>query len=400
LKLKNPVIGIAALSVVLMSAQALAPGLSSIMGAYNISEAAAALLITIPPLVMIPSTLLGASVLRYISKKNLSLLSILLITVAGVMPYFLTNFAIILVTRGFVGAGLGFLTCIGPGLSADYYPAGRARDRVTGIHGAFAGGGGLIYSIIGGWLCSIDVKAIFLVYLICLIPLLIVFLSLPASGAEIHSDKPSVQPETSFEAKESGTKKDSSIDPKIFVFSAQAWIFMVCSMTLMMNISQVVVGDGVGTTVDAGLITSLFSVGGFLVGFTFSHLVRFLKGHILTVGAVLSAAGLLLTALTRSIAIYCIASVIGGIGLNLFMTACVAAIGNKIRPEARNASFGIFMSINNLAQFISPIVIAAVSAPIGGDPRTKIIVSASILIVMSAVMFILSFRNKKAALRA
>ena len=146
LKKKNVIASIIALSLLLMSGQALNPGLARLMAEYGVSESTVMLLATIPPLAVIPGTFTGSFLLRRFTKKAVGIAAAILITVCGTIPIFIDNFAAVLATRFFVGIGLGFLNCVVPSLPSEYYSPGDMRETATGIHGDFAGGGGLIFS--------------------------------------------------------------------------------------------------------------------------------------------------------------------------------------------------------------------------------------------------------------
>lgn len=381
---KNVIASIIALSLLLMSGQALNPGLARLMAEYGVSESAVMLLVTIPPLAVIPGTFIGSLILRHFTKKAVGIAASLLITVCGTLPVMIDNFTIVLVTRFLVGIGLGFLNCVTPGLPSDYYPPGDLRETANGIHGAFAGGGGLIFSSIAGWLCSIRVKAIYLVYLICLIPAVVVYLTLPS--------RPEITDPSSESGNDVKTRADDgsgkAFDRRILSYAVKIFIFLLFSISMSMNMSQLVEGYGIGTVADVGIIMAIFSVGGFLVGFTFSRIKKALGKYTLSAGTVLSAAGILLVVLTRSIPIYCIGSLTSGIGLNIFITSCVSDIGNKFRAESRTLSFAILMSANHFAQFLSPLVLNPLNALFGGNTVTKLLIASLMLFAFGIFLFI------------
>ncbi|MGI6577932.1 MAG: MFS transporter [Eubacteriales bacterium] len=397
MKRKNVIPSIIALSLLLMSGQALNPGLASLMTEYGVSESTVVLLATIPPLAVIPGTFIGSFILRHFSKKIVGIAASILIAVSGALPVFISNFTVVLVTRVFVGIGLGFINCLAPSLPSDYYPPGDSREKANGIHGAFAGGGGLIFSSLAGWLCSIQVKAIYLVYLICLIPAAIVFLTLP-------DDPPTAYISSENKAKSNANGKNGkgkAFDSRILPYAVKIFIFLLFAISMSMNISQLVEGYGIGTVADAGIITAVFSIGGFIVGFTFSQLMKALKEFTLSIGTVLAAIGILLVVLTRSIPIYCMASVISGVGFNIFITACVSDIGNKFSPEARTVSFAIVMSANHFAQFMSPIILDPLSNLFGGGTVIKLLIASLMLFAFSAFLFLSAFlKNNDAPQKA
>lgn len=390
MKKKNVIASIIALSLLLMSGQALNPGLARLMAEYGVSESTVMLLATIPPLAVIPGTFTGSFLLRRFTKKAVGIAAAILITVCGTIPIFIDNFAAVLATRFFVGIGLGFLNCVVPSLPSEYYSPGDMRETANGIHGAFAGGGGLIFSSIAGWLCSIQVKAIYLVYLTCLIPAAVVFLTLPSKP---DMPGPASDMETDDAARAEGGK-GKAFDPRILSYAVKIFIYLLFSIAMSMNMSQLVEGYGIGTVTDTGIIMAVFSVGGFLVGFSFYRIKKALGKFTLSVGTILSASGIMLVVLTRSVPIYCIASVISGIGLNIFITACVSDIGNKFSPESRTLSFAIVMSANHFAQFMSPIVLNPLNDFLGGNTITKLLIASIMLFAFGSYLFISSAVKK------
>ena len=162
----KPKIAIAAMSLLAMASLGITPALSSIAGAYpDISQNTMALLLTLPTITVMIASLFVSKLNQYLSKKKLALLGILIVIISGLIPYFITDFTVVLITRAILGIGVGIVNPVAASLPMDHYSGGKDRDQALGIQSAFSGGSAILFTMIGGYLAVSDWKMCYLVYL-------------------------------------------------------------------------------------------------------------------------------------------------------------------------------------------------------------------------------------------
>jgi MFS family permease len=335
----------------------------------------------VPMLTSVPFSLICARMTLFISKRNLTLYSFVLIMVGGVLPYFLSDFGSVIVFRALMGVGLGFVNSIAPSLASDFYVPGKKRDTVMGIQGASTGLGGIVLSALGGWLCVFGAKITFLSYLVC-IPLgLIFFLTMEDRGKERRPEK---TPHGGM----------GQFDPKAIKYALAAFIF-ICSFSVFgLNVAYKIVDSGIGNTVDAGYVASVNSLGNMLLGLMFGVVAGALKKWSRFIGAIAAGIGMAAVGLAGTVGFAIAASFIMGAGMGLFVTSCIRDVCSDVRPEAVTMSVSLLMSMMCLAQFLSPIFVELLMPIFGDSTVNRFLVSGGGMLLIGISVGIINILPK------
>lgn len=364
----KPVICVCIISSMLMAALALSPGLKELMAAYQISESAASLAITLPYLISIPFTLLTGYLTNCFSKKSLSLLGIMIVIVTGVLPYFLEEFAMILVARAIMGAGLGLLFTLAPSLGPDYYPEGHMLSLTIGMQSAWAGSGGFVFNIISGYLVQTQTRNIYLVYGLCIIFFFAVLVLLPYQPV-------------------SAKKRPEKIlfTPKGMFTALLTFLFISAGMTLSLSISPYLAETGMGNAAQAGYVTSFYSFAAFAVGCCYVFISGFLRNYAIWAACIISAVGMGFCAAVPNIIFTYVGAALVGAGLSIFMPSCVNQIV-KTTPEALvSMNVSIMMVGSSVGQTLSGIFINPIAGYFGEHIAIRFYVSAVVFILVGLI---------------
>lgn len=103
---------------------------------------------------------------------------LILYVVAGVGAYWVDNMAVLLVLRALLGVSVGVIMPLSTGLLAYYFPPEK-QARLMGLAAAMNQMGGIVATLLAGFLATISWNCAFLVYLLGLIALVLAFFSLP-----------------------------------------------------------------------------------------------------------------------------------------------------------------------------------------------------------------------------
>ncbi len=163
------ILAISLLSISLSAGVALVPVLSDIAAAFPNRKEFVQYLITLPSLFMMFSSLLTNNLSKKISLKLIAVISIFIITFAGISPYWINSFGYLLYTRCMMGIGLGLLNTVVMSLPALYFNDSNTRDSAVGIQSAFVCVGGILFNILSGTVAIYGWKYIFLVQLLNII---------------------------------------------------------------------------------------------------------------------------------------------------------------------------------------------------------------------------------------
>jgi len=138
------------------------PALAGIAKAFpEMSPQSIQMVVTLPSLLLMPSTLVCGALSRKIGKKKLVIIGMLLFGIGGITPAFYGGIIFILILRAVFGVGVGFLLPLSQALVVDYFE-GHDREVFMGYSASNASIFGIIFTLLGGFLCDIYWRYTFL----------------------------------------------------------------------------------------------------------------------------------------------------------------------------------------------------------------------------------------------
>ena len=359
----KPVICVCLMSAMLMASQALSPGISQLMVLYGAGESAVSLSITLPYLIAVPFALIAGNLAEKYSLRGLLLSGGVLICITGLGPYFVTDFAAVLLMRGCMGIGLGLLFTLTPAMAPAYYPEGAMRNLTIGMQSAWAGSGGFVFNILSGYLVRKKAQNIYLVYGLCVLFVVIVWILLPTL--------------TVGEKKE----KCSGFKPDGLFTGFLTFLFLSAGMTIALSVSVYLPERGLGGSVESGYVTSAYSAAAFIVGCLYILFAKILKERAVTAACLLAALGMFLCVFGGNLPCICIGSGMAGAGLSLFMPGCINRIICTVPADDVSMSIAVMMVGSCLGQTFSGAIINPVASLFGSGISIRFIVAAVLLLV-------------------
>jgi len=368
------ILTISFLSIPLSAGIALVPVLSNIAAAFPNQEGSIQLLITVPSLFMMFSSLLTDKLSEKTSLKTTTIISIIIILFSGISPYWINNFAYLLCTRAFMGIGLGLLNTAIASLPALYFSDDKSRDSAVGIQSAFVCAGGILFNILSGTFAKYNWKFVFLVQLLNIVPLIVAMILMPKTENK-------------------KVKTDISNKKNIFVKSAIpvaaiSFICIILTCTYPLNLSLFVERSGLGNSQFVGLLASINSAIGFFIGLVFGKVYSKTKGKTLTLGLILTAAALLIVRSSPNQAILLIGSVFFGIGTSFISPTLYSMLYKRVKQEEIVLSVALLGIASNVSQFISPFIINPIAKAVDGNniEGTRLFVASILIIVLLLIL--------------
>lgn len=374
------ILTISFLSIPLSAGIALVPVLSNIATAFPNQQGWIQLLITIPSLFMMFSSLLTDKLSRQSSLKTITIVSIIIILFSGLSPYWINNFVYLLCTRALMGIGLGLLNTVIASLPALYFSDNKSRDSAVGIQSAFVCAGGILFNILSGTLAKYDWKFVFLVQLLNIVPLLIAILLMPKTENE-------------------KAETDSSNRGNIFVRSAIpvaaiSFICIILTCTYPLNLSLFVDKGGLGSSQFVSVLTSINSAIGFFVGLIFGKVYSKAKDNTLLVGLTLTAVALFIVNFSPNQTVLLVGSICFGVGSSFISPTLYSMLYKRVKQEQIVLSVALLGIASNVSQFVSPFLINPIANIIdGGNVEGSRFVVAGVLIMV--LMLVLALQNRK-----
>ena len=365
-------LGVLPVFALAQSVQVVNPALQSLSEYYaGIPYSVVLLLSSLVSLVVIPcSALAGGLAGRKVGYRALALTAMACVLVGGALPYWVMgSFPLTLICRMAVGVGIGIASPLSSALVMRLLPPER-QAFWQGAGTAVMNLCGVCYQSLAGVVCLWDVRYIWLVYGIVLIPLLLTLFFL--------KEPPAMPPAPAARGKgklPAGT---------LLTCGGFGLLYLFLSPVLL-NISSILVGEGLGSSATAGAILSAYSAGGMAAGFVFGGVYKLLGRMTIPVSLLLQAAGLAGCAFGRSAALIGAGTVLFGVAIHWIWPACIMEFSRL--PDGKGAlASGLFISALNIGTFLGSPFIGLVEMVSGSaDPRLPVIAGfAGTLLVAAA----------------
>ena len=292
---------------------------------------------TIPYLTLIVGSLLVGWLTHHISVKRLELISLLLIGVLGMTPFFIANFWVLFVTRMLIGLGFGVISPMNNTIITVTMPPEK-RAGFMGLHVVAMGIGAMSASLIGGLLASIHYRYFFLIYLMAF-----------ATWFFIQFTMKDVIPQAGQSRGMRG-------------YGRQIWLLSACSFfhTILINAFSTNLGIyvlqnlkmGTGVT---GAINTVNSILALLVGIFFAKIAGFFGKYTIVFAIGAAALG------------FGCALMIPGIAGIVLASGCMQRISMAVPPDEVAGAGGVFSVAGSIGGLIGPIVLGYAAALLGGN---------------------------------
>lgn len=366
----------------IMAGAAVASGIGSISAAFpDVPVAVVKLVVSLPPLLMIFSSLATGALNRRVGTKPLVITGLALFVIGGVGAGFTDSIPQMLVFRAVLGIGTGMILPFSTGLIAASY-SGPEKGRMMGYSFSANNLGAMIANILAGILATISWRDMFEVYWIGLVSLLMVavFLrGLPGGRRPDTCGKGGPDP-----AEDSTGMTPAKIPPRTYLVALGAMALMMMFYLIVTNLALVIGGKGLGDSAVSGYVfaanTLVMMVMGMLLTRTM-RLGRFFVPVFLTV----LAAGLLGVFMSTSLAMLVAPIVLCGAGLGSLLPYFINLASEGVPEELGVRVMSVTMGFAWFGQFLSPLFYSALSSATGLDVTCMFPLTSAVLVIVAAV---------------
>ncbi|HEY3424506.1 MAG TPA: MFS transporter [Negativicutes bacterium] len=372
-------LAVLSVSLLSMGATAVSPAIANISAAFkDSSPQTIMLLVSLPSITMVVVSLMFGKLAEFMGRRTLFFIAIALFLVGGVAPYFLNDMTAILIMRSILGAGLGISIPLATILVPDFFN-GPERATVMGLQSVFVSIGGIIWAMLGGLLCTISWQHTFLAYLFAILVFLFVLFCLP-------------EPAKIQQGAGNGTLAEKvPLGWQVYLLQGTYFVYALLIMVFFTNAAIQVAGEKIGDAASAGLALMAFTIGGLVTGFFFGKIMQALKNFTISVGWLITGAGIIIFSSVHDFNLILVGSFLAGIGFSVTCPAIFVTL-STIVPKSRVAtSIAVAFSLGGIGQFIAPVIFEFISFQLGHGPgRFSLFVSA---IVFLAVGLLLTLQN-------
>lgn len=390
-------LGIYLCALLMMGAIAIASGLGSIMGAFSEVHPNTIVfyIISVPCLVVIPTTIIAGKLMETIAKKTLMIVGVLFWLVGGVAPFFMGhNLMAIVAMRAIFGVGIGMAQTLCAALVVENFDDPDERNKTMGNVAGFQMLGTIIFSLVSGQLAAVGWHVAFLVHLFAIASLVGAIVCLPYRKPEATSG--------------SGEKAKFKPTNEMWIWCIGFFVLMIVGQTYANTASAIIMGRGFGGPVAAGYSLAIFALGGFVMGLMFGKVAAMFKNMTLSFGIVLTAVSYLTITFAPNLALSYVGAFIFGLGLSVCIPCILNGSAGSVEPTSAGMAVSIATCLQNVGMAVCPYVVMPIGLMLAGSiggGQTFIVGSggveqgallfSSIVLIVLAISFALINAKKK-----
>lgn len=308
---------------------------------------------------------------RRVSYRALAAVATLTVGVVGSLPFFCDDFLFVLGTRAVAGFAQGVLSTLYNGTVAlSVFPLDRAT-RVQGAGSIVGNLAGIFYQVSSAALAAVSIRYIWLIHAFLLVPFALDVLFMPRAPLSADAGEKGA----AAACGSAGARTRSPL-PLIAVGVAVVYAaFLLFMGPVNLVVSNVISGEGLGTSGDIAMICTLYTVGGMLGGVAFDRFYHLSGRWFFLCSLGLLALGIGSAAFTHSVAGYAFGAACCGFALFLFQPGSMAFLSTEVGPAALAGVSGFFMAAGSLASFANTPYMMLVATATGNDnPRYPLMV--------------------------
>jgi len=366
-------IAIMAASSIMLMTLAMSPILAEVARAFpDAPTSSVQMLVVLPGLIAVPFSLLAGRVTTLIPKKTIVLFAMTVMMLGGLLPFlFHASLAPLLAASAVIGVGLGFLIPISSALISDTFK-GHERGALMGVQSAVINAGGMLTVILAGLLARTYWLYAYLVFLLIIPAIMVVAVLLP-KGAVIK------QPDGN----------GFRLNPAITYLCLAAFSFGLLYTTYSTNVALYLDSTHLGDATSAGVAISLLTAAGIAAGLLFGRLFKVFRSFTLPAAIGLTAAGLFLTFIGRSLPVVLVGGFLCGYGFSTVMPFGVFQATQAVPPAASAFAIAIFTASVSIGSFASPFVVNGLAGLSGNDTtQTRFLIATVGLLALFAATMI------------
>lgn len=327
-----------------MAGAAVAPALHVIQNYFSdVNQTLVQMIISIPALFIALTNMIFPKLCKYFRAKELVLAGLILYTVGGCAAGLFSNIYLVLIFRALVGVGVGIIMPLSTGLLSFYYTRDK-QDKLMGYSSAMNQMGGVVATLISGFLAGISWRASFLVYLMGLISIVLCLLFLP--NEKIGS---------------TGGKKETGVFKRYYMFIIAIFLLMFTFFVYPSTFAIETAKEGIIPQQYVAVIMAAMDLIAFFGGLAFVHIKkRFGMATKFVAPALFFGGYVLLFAIGGWIGALAGSALIGfanGLGIPFIMSTA----GQRAGKAAATTVMPMLSMAMYLAQFVTPMILSAVN---------------------------------------
>lgn len=364
-------VGLLSVSLLVTTAGAITANLPSIIAEYpQINSVMIEFMMTMPSLLTILTVLYSHRLAKIVGYKSLVIFGIVLLLVAGVLPYYFHSIWLLALSRVLFGVGIGLFHPLLFSFATTFFE-GDELAKVIGLQSACEGLGGMFSTFIVGLLLVNGWRNSFFVHLLA-IPVLVLFMIfVPRIQVK---DKPVMKHKTADQS-------SSPIWRQVLLVVVAMSLYMVVGVKM----TAILMEKGYGSATSSSNLLALIGLGAMAAGLLFSKVTLTTKKWTIPISLLSLSLGMLLFAYSSNLLTDGVAVILCGFSARTFFPFLMNQVNqNDDGNKERNTS--LLLIGNNIAIAFAPIKIAALQAINPLDGNVGLLISGALILIVIAAM--------------
>lgn len=336
-------------SILVASAAAITANIPSMAAAMpSQSIESVEMLTTISSLFLMFAVLMSNFIAKKIGYKQTIMTGLCIVAVAGVLPAIVGDFYVILISRAFLGFGIGLFNSLLV-VMVNYFYEGNERSTVFGLQSACEGLGGVAVTFIAGQLMSISWQAPFYAYLIAIPSVFLFGYFVPKVETTFILEK--TEGTVEYEIKKNLSNKVLMI----FGYVGLIFIIAILYMTMGIKTAALMLNSGYANLQDASLVFVFVGIGAVFSGLLFGRVLLCLRKYTLLVAFSCMAVSMFLIGISNHTVFTVLGGFLLGFGFRITMPYLINSINTSDIPN-KSLVTALLLVGYNLGVFITPYV--------------------------------------------
>ncbi|HEY5223034.1 MAG TPA: MFS transporter [Microbacteriaceae bacterium] len=339
----------------ILGAVLLAPILPTVSTVFKNSAGSAALvplILTIPALFIAILAPFAGAIVDKVGRKRVLILALLVYAVVGTAPLYLNSLGAIIASRAGVGITEAFIMTCCTTMIADYF-TGNRRNKYLSLQALVTALAATVFFAIGGAVGAFGWRTPFWLYVVSILVAIVMIGAIwPTNATEDGQEK-----------------KVAKLAPvpwsKLVLPTLVAFFGGIVFYTLIVELPYVLAGEGVTATAIIGAVTAVASLVTAIGAFTFRYIAKRGVGILLPLALVLAGVGQLIVGFAPIVPVIIIGAVIAGFGTGILLPTMVTWSIARLGYEQRGRGTGLFTGAMFLGEFVTPLVVLALTAAAG-----------------------------------
>ncbi|WP_025684856.1 MFS transporter [Paenibacillus maysiensis] len=370
-------------SLILTSSTAISaaiPQLSQSFSGYSLSSIE--LLTTIPSFMVMIFVLLSSFIARKIGQKQTIIIGLIITGVCGIIPVFVDNYMLLLISRAGLGIGFGLMNSLAVSMISSFY-TGNERATLIGFQSAFQGLGAALLTFLAGYLLSFGWHYSFLVYALAF-PILVLFM--------MFVPKPESYGSTVEEEAPQAFKTNKAIIGYAF------FLIIACILynAVFVKLATLLTTYHLGSETSASSIFSIMQLASMVTGFLFGIVQSRLHKYTLHTSLFLMGLGFFLISSISNLYVVAFGSILVGVSFSLFIPFLFNQVSILSPKKSETFNTSILLVGANIGSFLAPYGLLALSSIKTAEPMIAVFINGGTLLITLAILGLFLVRKIKA----